>query len=232
MPDLLAHPVNVLLPRFAASVCNDRALENARAENGGIVNHLSVLAVVVALDELILDLSLHGLGFFLSHLHDRPGDVFLPQGLTVFSGNGLPGLGIHCRARILCHGRHVWIRRWLDAPVPVVGREKNVGDPRLSSVRFLPGHADEDGRPVRLRVLSRYRVSLLHRRHHLRRRAVDVVLAVVEILVFDPALVNAVGVPVSDPLVPLLGQRMAKHLQALFELFLLRLSVLKLSVVF
>ena len=66
---------------------------------------------------------------------------------------------------------------------------------------------------MRLGALRGDRVALLDAGHHLAGRLVDVVLAVVLVLVFAPALVDAQRVPGTDPLVALTAHGLTKGLQ-------------------
>ena len=120
---------------------------------------------------------------------------------------------------ILQHVHQVRIRRRCDAPVPVIRWQQNVGHTRLGCVGLLTCHADEDGRAMRLCALCRDRVALLNGGHHLAGCLVDVVLAVVLVFVFDPAFVYAIAVAIANPLIPLLGKRMAKRLKAFCHAF-------------
>ena len=78
---------------------------------------------------------------------------------------------------------------------------------------------------MRLCALSRDRVALLDGGHHLAGCLVDVVLAVVLVFVLDPAFVYAIAVAIANPLIALLGKRMAKRLETLFHALTLDLRV-------
>ena len=115
----------------------DGALEDAGAENAGVVDRVAALGLVVALDEVIGDLLGHQPGAFLGRVHDGAGlgrgvggDLCLAgellragivASLVRLLGQAL-GLGVgrlHLR-------RELRDRGGLDRPVPVVGREEHV----------------------------------------------------------------------------------------------------------
>ena len=92
---LAAHGVADLFPSFAESVGHHWAFEHTGAKLGSVVDQLAQLAVVVALDQLVFDLGLHGFGFVGGVAHDRPSDHLHRHRIALLIRDGLAGHGVN-----------------------------------------------------------------------------------------------------------------------------------------
>ena len=105
-----AADVGVRTPCAAGAVDHDRAFQHASAQHCSVVDHLALLTIEVAFDQLIFDLAGHRIGFALRHVHHLAGDVFHPQLLGRLHGCDIAGqwhtllrrLTRHCDRR--CYG--------------------------------------------------------------------------------------------------------------------------------
>ena len=212
--DRLAHAVCDGLPRLACAVGDDRALNHAGAKHGGVVDHFAQLAVVVALNQLIFDLGLHGHGLLVGHIKHGLDNVTNTGWLPVLAHDWL-ALLVHGHLVVFAHAHQLRAWRGLYAPIAVVGWQQNVCKAGLGSIGLLARHANEHRRAVGLGHLRSHRVALLHAGHHLTGRLGYVVFAVVLVLVLNPTFVNAVRATRTNPFVTLATKRRAEGLQLL-----------------